>query len=132
MKSILVLDDEQTVLDLVKRLLDDRGYATFVASTYAAFQAVLAERQIDLVLLDIRMPAKDGFEVFKDLSCGQHPPVLFVTGDCSSFSVDSQTALNLWQKEFQDGRTDILYKPFTSAVLFEKVEALIGEAEDAS
>jgi len=36
----------------------------------------------------------------------------------------------MWQKQFSEGTTDIIYKPFDLATLFEKVEGLIGKADD--
>jgi DNA-binding response OmpR family regulator len=73
---------------------------------------------------------KNGFEVFKELARDNRPPVLFVTGDSGSFTVESQTALELWQSDFLEGTTDILYKPFSVEILFEKVAALIGDGEE--
>lgn len=130
MKKILVLDDDPKIVAFIKRLLDDKGYQAFGATTPDDFFCLFRDQNIDLVLLDICMPLKNGFEVFKDLCKEKHPPVLFVTGDSGSFNVESKTALELWQRDFLDGRTDILYKPFDIAILYEKVAALIGEAED--
>lgn len=132
MKTILILDDDPTILAVMKRLLDDRGYQALVATDPQVFFGLYQSQRIDLVLLDIRMPVKNGFEVFKDLVSGEHPPVLFVTGDATSFSVDSKTALDLWRSEFVKGTTDILYKPFNCGVLYEKVAALIGGPGETS
>ncbi len=130
MKRILVLDDDPMILTFIKRILDDRGYQTHTATTSDDFFRLLREQAFDLILLDIRMPVKNGFEVFKELARDNRPPVLFVTGDSGSFTVESQTALELWQSDFLEGTTDILYKPFSVEILFEKVAALIGDGEE--
>ena len=52
--------------------------------------------------------------------------MLFVTAYPGSFNMKSQEMVDMWQSEFADGMTDILYKPFDIDVLYEKVEGLIG------
>lgn len=130
MKQILALDDDPKIVSFLKKVLDMKGFQTFTATTPNDFFSLLREQKIDLILLDICMPVKNGFEVFKELCSDKHPPVLFVTGDTESFSVESKTAMDLWQNEFTEGRTDIIYKPFDIATLHEKVMSLIGEAEE--
>ncbi len=130
MKRILVLDDDPVIVAFIKKVLDVKGYQTVTATNADDFFSLLREQPIDLVLLDIRMPIKNGFEVFKELRSNACPPVLFVTGDTDSFSVESKTASDLWQKDFYDGTTDIIYKPFSIDILYEKVSSLIGEAAE--
>lgn len=129
MKRILALDDEQSIVEFIKKALDNKGYETFIATDPDTFFRLFREQEIDLVLLDIRMPVKNGFEVFKELRKNRKPPVLFVTADLVSFSVESKTAMDLWQNEFTEGTADIIYKPFDVATLHEKVQSLIGGAE---
>ena len=130
MKTILALDDDPVVMLFVKKVLDGKGYRTFTATTCEEFYRLFREQKVDLVLLDICMPVKNGLDVFKELCGDTHPPVLFVTGDVRAFSVESKTAMELWQNAFSDGTVDIIYKPFTIAGLHQKVVSLIGEAEE--
>jgi hypothetical protein len=58
-------------------------------------------------------------------------PVLFVTAYPKSFTAASDEVVEMWRKNFADGTTDIIYKPFDLPTLFEKVEALIGTADDS-
>ena len=129
MQKILALDDEQSIVEFIKKALDKKGYETFIATEAGTFFRLFREQEIDLVLLDICMPEKNGFEVFKELRRNKHPPVLFVTADLGSFSVESKMAMDLWQNEFTEGTADIIYKPFDVATLHEKVLSLIGGAE---
>ena len=129
MKRILALDDEQSIVEFIKKALDNKGYETFIATDPDTFFRLFREQEIDLVLLDICMPIKNGFEVFKELRKNRKPPVLFVTADLGSFSVESKMAMDLWQNEFTEGTADIIYKPFDVATLHEKVLSLIGGAE---
>ena len=130
MKRILVLDDDPVVVAFIKKALDLKGYQTFTATNATDFFQFLRKQTIDLVLLDIRMPIKNGFEVFKELRTNTCPPVLFVTGDTDSFSVESEAAKELWHKDFHDGTTDIVYKPFSLDTLYKKVASLIGDAAE--
>lgn len=130
MKTILALDDDPEILKCIKFALDDRGFQCTTTTDYKDFFKVFQSQSFDLVLLDVRMPRKSGFDVLKKLRHARKTPVLFVTAYSGSFTLESKSVLDLWQKEFADGNTDILYKPFTLANLFEKVEALIGQAAE--
>jgi len=131
MKRILALDDDPHVVNVIRTVLDAKGYQTTTTTTPDDFFKRFREQDFDLVLLDIRMPVKNGLEVFKDLCGKAHPPVLFVTADFGAFNLDSKLAMELWQNEFMEGTADIIYKPFTVATLHEKVAALIGDAEES-
>ncbi|MDO8715399.1 MAG: response regulator [Dehalococcoidales bacterium] len=73
---ILVVDDEQYVTELVKRTLEDAGYVVTVANDGNSALTMLAEREPDLVLLDIRMPGFDGYQVLERIREGSDVPVL--------------------------------------------------------
>ncbi|HPA78561.1 MAG TPA: response regulator [Kiritimatiellia bacterium] len=132
MRKILSVDDDDAILRCFQRALDGRGYKVFVTTDPAEVSKILEEHELDLVMLDIHMPKKDGFEIFQELKRQKKKlPVLFVTAYPKSFSMEDQKVLELWQNEFADGNTDVLYKPFKLERLFEKVESLIGPpAED--
>ena len=65
--TILVIDDEPNILTTVRRSLELEGYHVEVAGNGAAGLAKLAERDIDLVLLDVMMPGESGLEVLPKL-----------------------------------------------------------------
>lgn len=126
MHKILILDDDPQVLKCIQVALDAKGCQTFTTTDFNLFFTLFNEQAINLVILDICMPGKNGFEVFKELCKGKHPPVLFITAYSGSFSSESKMVMDLWKNEFSDGNTDILYKPFTLDLLYTKVESLIG------
>jgi len=130
-KTILAIDDEVAILDCYRQALTTRGYDVHVTSDADYGMKIIREKDPDLVMLDIRMPQKDGFDIYGELRDIRKIPVLFVTAYPKSFTTDSDRVVNMWQEEFADGTTDILYKPFNLAALFEKVEGLIGGPEDA-
>lgn len=133
MKTILSIDDEPEILRCFQDALQYRGYRVLTANDPDAGIALLrATPDVQLLLLDIKMPRKDGFAVYREIRAFRHLPVLFITAYPKSFNADSDEVVALWREEFADGTTDILYKPFGLEDLFGKVEGLIGTATDDS
>ena len=129
MKSILAVDDDRWVLETLRDALTIKGYEVHTSESADDALQRLGSRAFDLVLLDLHMPGKDGFQLYRELFSVQEVPVLFVSGCSRSFSPTSPGFSAVWTEKFSLGQTDILYKPFKLACLFDKVEALIGEAE---
>jgi DNA-binding response OmpR family regulator len=129
MKTILSIDDDPWVLETLKDALTPRGYQVLTTTSAAEAVQLLSQHKIDLVLLDLGMPDKNGFVLYRELEAVQPVPVMFISGCSRSFGADSEQFLALWTNEFLNGTTDILYKPFSLELLYEKVEALIGVDE---
>ncbi len=128
MKNILSVDDDPRILLCYKTMLNDRGYEVFTTTDPLKVSDLLKKHEFDLIMLDVRMPKKDGFQIFKELKEKySQVPVLFVTAYQKSFSLNSDNMLDMWRNEFADGNTDILYKPFDMDTLYDKVDALLGE-----
>lgn len=125
-KRILSLDDEPAMLDILQQMLTEAGYDVRTTTSAKDFFRLLAEQPVDLVLLDLAMPERDGLDVYREYTAHQHTPVLFVTGFHSRFSGASHDLVDLWRNQFAEGTTDVLYKPFTYDQLLAKVQALIG------
>ncbi len=129
MKTILAIDDDQSILETLKDALVTRGYEVLTASTVDEAMDVLRQQRLDLVLLDLKMPGKNGFQLYDEFESSRAVPVLFVSGCSQSFSPSTEGFTNIWTNGFTQGMTDILYKPFTISLLYETVEALIGDSE---
>lgn len=133
MKKILSVDDEPAILKCIKAALSARGYEVLTTDKPSQAIELIGKHDVDLVILDIRMPEISGFDVYQALK-KRHMhaiPVLFATAHPGSFTMESDSIVEMWQEEFADGNTDIVYKPFDLSTLFEKVEGLIGPSEDA-
>jgi len=131
MKKILAIDDDIKMLRCLERALKSHGYE--IASTQRPEEALRILREdatFDLVLLDIKMPKKNGFEFYREMRGFRNPPVLFVTAYPRSFNAGSDDVADLWTRQFSDGNTDVIYKPLELTTLYEKVEGLIGRAGD--
>ncbi|MCU0513611.1 MAG: GAF domain-containing protein [Anaerolineae bacterium] len=95
-ERILIIDDQPESVRLLTQVLDEHGnYRVFSADNGTEGIALVARRRPDLIILDLRMPDKDGFSVLLELRNNPETariPVLVVTGD-PHLSDDEQTAL---------------------------------------
>ena len=134
MKTILSIDDEPDVLNCIKASLESAGYNVMTSDHPEDAMTILHDNDVDLMTLDVRMPKMNGFALYEELKKHKKVsvPVLFITAYPTSFSVDSDSVVKMWEEGFGDGDTDILYKPFDIDSLIEKVEALIGPSGDST
>ncbi len=118
--TILVVDDEHNIADLVELYLARDGYRVFKADTgLGALDAVARERP-RLVVLDVGLPDIDGLEVCRRLRATSQLPVIFLTARDSE--VDRVLGLEL-------GADDYLTKPFSPAELVARVKAVLRRAD---
>ena len=127
MRTIVSVDDDPNILQAFEAAIKQRGYKILTTTDPNSVGKILSENDVDLLMLDVRMPQKSGFDIFRDLKKkSQKLKVLFVTAYPKSFSVRNEDMLKMWQQDFADGETDIMYKPFALDTLFTKIEGLIG------
>ena len=77
--SILVVDDEPTITDVVSRYLERAGYATHVAADGPNALRIAGESRPDLVVLDLMLPGMDGLEVMRRLREREGMSVILLT-----------------------------------------------------
>ena len=129
MRTILSVDDDPNILQAFEAAIRQKGYEILTTTNPNEASTILRAHDIDLVMLDVRMPQKSGFDVFRELKkITPKLKVLFITAYPKSFSVRNEDMLKMWQQDFADGETDIMYKPFVLDVLYQKIEGLIGPA----
>lgn len=102
--SILIVDDEETVRELLQEGLGSEGYRCKTCSNAPAALKLLERENFDLLLSDIDMPGVSGVELLQDVRAAKHDlEVIMVTG-----VVDTETAINA----IRMGATDYVTKPF--------------------
>jgi len=111
---ILVVDDAQYVTKLVERTLEDAGFVVTVANDGNSALAMLAEKEPDLVLLDIRMPGLDGFQVLERIRESSNVLVFMLTAVRGETAVEHSLGL---------GADDYIEKPFLPQVLIARIQA---------
>lgn len=116
--SVLVVDDEPTIGDIVARYLRRAGFQTRVALDGSEAIAMSAERWPDLVILDIMLPGIDGLEVMRRLheSECRRPAVILLTAR----SEESDRIVGL-----QRGADDYVVKPFSPGELVARAQAVL-------
>ena len=121
-KKILIVDDEQDILDLLEFNLKAEGYVTLTAPDGEKALELAAEHIPDLIILDVMLPGKDGWEVIRDLrkkSKTQHIPVIFLTAKDSE--IDEVVGLEL-------GADDYIVKPIGIRKLLARVKMVIRKS----
>lgn len=117
---ILLIDDDELITEPTARRLATRGYQVSVASNGLEGLRMAATHLPDLIILDIMMPAMDGWEVCRRLRENSVVPILMLTALNDEF--DRVTGLEL-------GADDYLSKPFGSSELLARVGALLRRVE---
>jgi len=116
---ILVVDDDSQILDMLKCTLEEEGYDVDVAADGKSALALLPKHKPDLVLLDIRMPDLDGYQVLEFIRENSEVPVIMLTGVVEPISV--YQSVNL-------GADDYVRKPFHIRELVARIKNKLKRA----
>ena len=118
--KILVCDDEESIRKAI-RLVLERDYDLIFAADGEEALALLDKQPADLILLDIKLPKKDGLEVLRDLTARNPVPrVLMLT---------AYQSVELAQRATQSGALDYVTKPFERHVLAKAVDRALNLRE---
>ncbi|GAG72180.1 unnamed protein product [marine sediment metagenome] len=120
---ILVVDDEESVRDLLQRVLKEAGYNVVTAANGQEALDKMSELSIGVVLLDIKMPGLDGFQVLDHIRQRSDIPVIMLTAIGEVTNVRDSLAL---------GADDYIRKPFKTRELLARIQAKLRRAETAS
>ena len=113
--KILVADDDADIREILEILLKAEGFDVILAGNgNEAIDSV--DDSIDLIILDVAMPEKNGFQVCKEIRTMSVAPVLFLTAK----TLESDKAIG-----FSAGGDDYLVKPFSNSELIFRVKALL-------
>jgi CheY-like chemotaxis protein len=122
-KRILLIEDDLTLLENTKELLELSGYEVFTAVHGKEGIKVATEVLPDLIISDIMMPQADGYEVYKNLQKKQPTcqiPFIFLSAKASSSDV--RTGMNM-------GADDYITKPFKEADLLTAIRSRLAKFE---
>jgi CheY-like chemotaxis protein len=120
-KRILVVDDDENILSLERTILEQRGYVVTTAGGGEEALKLLHEQAFDLVLLDVMMPDKDGFEVCRQLKQDARTrelPVIFLTAKGGGEAL---------AEGFESGAVMYINKPFTANKLLTIVNTMLEQ-----
>ena len=121
MSCILVVEDNEDLAFGLRKVLEFEGYEVEVAKEGESGLASARANPPDLLILDIMLPGKSGFDVLRELrTSGQRFPVLILTAR----SMESDVVLG-----FDSGADDYVTKPFSTAELLARVRALLRRVQ---
>src|SRR5680860_393308 len=117
--TVLVVDDDATLLDVYKRQLENAGYRVLTAAGGVEGLSLLSEESPELVVVDVMMPGMDGWEVCRRIRLRSAIPIVMLT---------AKTAEMDKLRGFGLGSDDYVTKPFSFAELTARIGAVLARA----
>ena len=121
--KILVVDDDLNICELLKLYLENDGYVVFTANDGQEAVEMFQNKTPDLVLLDIMLPKKDGWQVCREIRKTSSVPIIMLTAKGETF--DKVLGLEL-------GADDYVVKPFDTKEVMARVKAVIRRTKGDS
>lgn len=115
-KKILIVEDDLTIQTQLKTLLTGNGYEVFTVTNFSQIMEQIQEFAPHLVLLDIKLPENNGFEICAQIRTVSDMPIVFVTS--SNTDMDELNSIML-------GGDAFITKPYNIAILLAKISALL-------
>ncbi|CCG40085.1 response regulator [Magnetospirillum molischianum] len=116
MTSILVVDDDAEICDLVSQALSAQGYQVTSVGDGTAMRCALEGEVIDLIILDLMLPGEDGLSLCRHLRATTATPIIMLTAMGSE--IDRVVGLEM-------GADDYLAKPFSTRELLARIRAVL-------
>lgn len=119
-QSILVIEDERDIAELIELHLTDLGYQVTLAGDGQRGLELATSKRWDLIILDLRLPSVDGMEICRQVRSGErYMPILMLTS--KSTELDRVLGLEM-------GADDYVTKPFSVLELMARVKAILRRA----
>lgn len=117
MTQILLVEDDETLSELINEYLSEQGYDVTVCADAKAALDTAYERNFDILILDVKLPKGDGFSLLRELRrLGDDTPAIFTT---------SLNALQDLEIGYKSGCDDYLKKPYELKELLLRIQILI-------
>ena len=114
--TVLVVDDEEEILELVADYLGEEDFRVLTAPDGASMLRILSETDVDLIVLDVKLPDQDGFSLVRELRRTHDTPIILLTG--KSDAIDRIIGLEI-------GADDYLGKPFELRELLARIRSVL-------
>jgi two-component system OmpR family response regulator len=120
-KTLLVVDDDPQLRQLVREYLGEHGYVVLVAADGAGMWAEIGARPVDMVILDLMLPGEDGLSLCRALRARSAMPILMLTA--RGEETDRIVGLEM-------GADDYLPKPFSPRELLARIKSILRRTHD--
>lgn len=120
MKKVLIVEDDRSIAELEQDYLEINGFETVIAQTGIIGMELALNHDFDLVLLDVMLPGKDGFEICQEIRKVKETPIILVTA--KKDDIYKIKGLGI-------GADDYIVKPFSPSELVARVNAHIARYE---
>ena len=121
--SVLIVDDDEEITDLLTAYLASFGFATHSAADAAGMRAQLARHAVDLLVLDVMLPGTDGLTLAREVRAGSSLPIIMLTARGNIF--DRVIGL-------ENGADDYMAKPFEPRELVARIQTVLRRAGRAA
>lgn len=118
-KTVLIVDDEVNICELIRLYVEKEGYAAVIANDGQQAVEKFKSAKPDIVLLDIMLPVKDGWQVCREIRAVDNTPIIMLTAKGETF--DKVLGLEL-------GADDYIVKPFEPKELIARMKAVLRRA----
>ena len=122
MKKVLVVDDDPNIVEVLRLYFDKDGFAVVSCLTGDKAVETFQTSQPDLVVLDLMLPGKDGYDICREIRKSSDVPIIMLTA--RSDTLDKVVGLEL-------GADDYLQKPFEPKELLARVKAVLRRTKKA-
>ena len=121
--KVLVVDDDINVLSLLKEYLENTGFKVFAANNGDQAIEIFKTEKLDILILDVMLPNKDGFEITKEIRQNSNIPILMLTARVEEF--DKILGFEL-------GIDDYVTKPFSPKELVVRIKAILRRTQKST
>lgn len=117
MPKIMLIDDDETMISLLKTLLEMDGFEVYSTSDWEGIPADVEKSGVDLVLMDCNLPGVEGMEILADM---RRMPEL------ASIRIIMTSGMDMEYRAMAAGADAFLLKPFTPDTLYELIKTFLG------
>jgi len=121
--KVLVVDDDINVLSLLKEYLENTGFKVFAANNGDKAIEIFKTEKLDILILDVMLPNKDGFDITKEIRQNSNIPILMLTARVEEF--DKILGFEL-------GIDDYVTKPFSPKELVVRIKAILRRTQKST
>ncbi|MCI8568421.1 MAG: response regulator transcription factor [Bacilli bacterium] len=123
MKKIMIVEDDKTISEELKNLLDNAGYESIILKDFKNSVNIVLESKADLVLLDINIPNFNGELLLKEIRKTSNVPVIMVTSKTNE--IDEVLSISY-------GADDYITKPYNPTLLLLRIQNIFKRIERTS